>query len=435
MDSPAHAGARSDVSMGSRSRAGSGGMSPGLGSAERGDRPETVQKEIVNQDGQDLELEVLQLTTDQLVFKASRIESSFANALRRVMLAEVPILAIDTVEVLRNDSVLHDEMLVHRLGLCPIETIVGPPTKRVNVARELIYPRDCDCTSFCSKCSVVFEMNVRCMNSTRQTVTSKDLINVTEPGTLGAEVSPVHTPHTKDSYPIVLVELARNQEVRLRCIARKGIGKEHARWNPTCTVAMQFVPEITLNERAFTELAASDKQDWIRYCPRKVYSYDKSRNRVYVNPDNVMKCFFCEECTNMQKDPFKEFKGKKQLVSVRRKKDGTGKYEFVFTVETTGCMKPEELVQESVRVLYDKINDAVDSLHSKLNKAGRASEIPRGTEDGSSRGGSPSGTPPTGPSPAYSQVSASSLGGMTPISVDPSSVTGQSGFSEPIPWN
>jgi DNA-directed RNA polymerase subunit D len=46
---------------------------------------------------------------------------SLANALRRSV-AEIPTLAIDEVEIFKNDSALYDEVLAHRLGLIPLKT-------------------------------------------------------------------------------------------------------------------------------------------------------------------------------------------------------------------------------------------------------------------------------------------------------------------------
>lgn len=47
---------------------------------------------------------------------------AFANGLRRAMLADVPTLAIDTVRVIENSSVMFNEQLGLRLGLIPLTT-------------------------------------------------------------------------------------------------------------------------------------------------------------------------------------------------------------------------------------------------------------------------------------------------------------------------
>lgn len=48
------------------------------------------------------------------------IDTPFANAFRRIMLAEVPTMAIEEVHIFNNTSVMQDEVLSHRLGLLPI---------------------------------------------------------------------------------------------------------------------------------------------------------------------------------------------------------------------------------------------------------------------------------------------------------------------------
>ena len=53
---------------------------------------------------------------------------SLANAIRRSVL-EIPVMAIDEVEIMKNDSALYDEIVAHRLGLVPIKTTVSKETK------------------------------------------------------------------------------------------------------------------------------------------------------------------------------------------------------------------------------------------------------------------------------------------------------------------
>lgn len=65
-------------------------------------------------------MEVVQKTPEQIVVRMA-VQESLANAIRRSV-SEIPTLAIDEVEIYKNDSALYDEVLAHRLGLVPLKT-------------------------------------------------------------------------------------------------------------------------------------------------------------------------------------------------------------------------------------------------------------------------------------------------------------------------
>lgn len=65
-------------------------------------------------------MNVIENTKDMLVLRMDANET-LANALRR-SISEIQTLAIDEVEIFKNDSALYDEVLAHRLGLIPLKT-------------------------------------------------------------------------------------------------------------------------------------------------------------------------------------------------------------------------------------------------------------------------------------------------------------------------
>ena len=74
--------------------------------------PETFKKMTV--------IEIKSKTEEELVFDIKGVEPTVVNTLRRIMIAEIPTMAIESVIINQNTSIIPDEVLAHRLGLIPI---------------------------------------------------------------------------------------------------------------------------------------------------------------------------------------------------------------------------------------------------------------------------------------------------------------------------
>ena len=161
-----------------------------------------------------VKVKVLTETSNSVTLQLEDVDRSYANAVRRFCIAEVPSMAIDDVVILENSSVLYDEILAHRLGMVPIKTDL----------ERYVLPEKCDCGSpmGCHKCRVLFVLDAKGREKV-STITSGDLVSEDR------EIRPV-------SETIPLVKLAAGQSVKLEAYARLGRGKEHAKWQP-CTVA------------------------------------------------------------------------------------------------------------------------------------------------------------------------------------------------------
>src|SRR3989344_1528823 len=71
-----------------------------------------------------MEVKVLSNNKDEgkLSFIIKATTPAFANALRRMVSEEVPTMAIEDIEFSKNNSILYDEMVAHRIGLIPLKT-------------------------------------------------------------------------------------------------------------------------------------------------------------------------------------------------------------------------------------------------------------------------------------------------------------------------
>ena len=119
---------------------------------------------------------------------------SFANALRRTIMNDIPVLAIEDVNILKNNSIVYDEMLALRLGLIPI---IADPEEYWNK----------------KKFKVAFVLK----GEGPITMYSKDL----------QPMDPRIVPAFPD---IPIMKMVEGQEVELEAWASIGTAKEHAKW-------------------------------------------------------------------------------------------------------------------------------------------------------------------------------------------------------------
>uniref|UniRef100_A0A3Q2PH92 RNA polymerase I and III subunit C n=1 Tax=Fundulus heteroclitus TaxID=8078 RepID=A0A3Q2PH92_FUNHE len=66
-------------------------------------------------------IDVVHLDENSMEFDMVGIDAAIANTFRRILLAEVPTMAIEKVFIYNNTSIVQDEVLAHRLGLIPIK--------------------------------------------------------------------------------------------------------------------------------------------------------------------------------------------------------------------------------------------------------------------------------------------------------------------------
>ena len=131
------------------------------------------------------------------------VNASIANALRRVMLSEVPCLAIEDVTFLENTSSLYDDTIAHRLGLVPIRT-------------------DPTLFNFREKCTCG---GAGCASCTLKLTTEKE-----GPCTVYSHDLKPEDPKLKPQEGIPILKLGNGQKITLEAEAILGMGKSNAKW-------------------------------------------------------------------------------------------------------------------------------------------------------------------------------------------------------------
>ncbi|KAJ7963595.1 DNA-directed RNA polymerases I and III subunit like [Quillaja saponaria] len=306
-------------------------------------------------------VEVIRLEEDEMEFDMIGIDPAVANAFRRILIAEVPTMAIEKVLIANNTSVIPDEVLSHRLGLIPISV---DPRLFQDLGED---------NNYNEKNTIVFTLHVRCeQKAPRITVKSDQLkwspygsqfpleAKDTHPNasskpktytsfSCSQDLLPefIHNPIGPKDSDIIIAKLAGGQEIELEALAVKGIGKTHAKWSPVATAWYRMLPEVVLLKEIEDELAVEIKEK----CPVGVFDIeDIGKGRTRATVANPRACTLCRECIRGGKEW-------EDRVSLRRVKD-----HFIFTIESTGALPPELLFTEAVKILEAKCERVITEL-------------------------------------------------------------------------
>ena len=260
-----------------------------------------------------MEIEVLEKDDKNMRLLIRGVNVPFMNALRRIILAEVPCMAVDEVVMIENSSILQDEIIAHRLGLIPLKTDLD----------SYNLPEECPCKSEfgCNLCRVTFTLDVESKEGTR-TVYSGELKSE------NPNITPV-----SDKIPII--KLVKEQKLRLEAYARLGKGKNHAKWQPVSMCTYKYLPKIKISKSC----DACGK--CVEIFPRKVLA--KTDNKIEVR--DLMACTLCEDCVNVcPQNP--------KAIEIMWEESA-----FIFNLESTGALPSARIVSEAIKIMDKQLKE------------------------------------------------------------------------------
>jgi len=254
-----------------------------------------------------LKIKILENNGRELDFILEDSNPQFANALRRIMIAEIPILAIEYVDFTQNESVLYNEIVSQRLGMVPLVFNVKDfkfreAGKEGGVQYE-----------------VIFAINKK----------GPGMVYTKDMKSSNPQVTPLY-----DDIPIV--ELFEEQKIKLEAVASLGIGRDHAKYQ-AANVFYRYYPIVKLEGKI------KNAEEAMKICPKNALKIDG--NKASVTKD----CDMCLECVKVA-----EPSG-----SLNVSGDTT---KFIFSVESISGLDADAIVIRAAEVLKKKSKELQKEL-------------------------------------------------------------------------
>jgi DNA-directed RNA polymerase I and III subunit RPAC1 len=293
-------------------------------------------------------------------------DASIANAFRRIMIADIPTLAIETVFINNNTSVIQDEVLAHRLGLIPFK---GGREGLHNFLKWWRKPADESQinSSYYDFNTVSLRLDVKCEHNENATPGEKDPTKLYKHAHVYArdiEFCPVGrqekyfsgadaiAPVNPD---ILIAKLRPGQEISLSMHMHKGVGSDHAKFSPVATASYRLMPVISIER----PILGKDAEKFARCFPPGVIGLEKvtkkeaaQKGSGYEGHEGELKAVVVDpmrDTVSRECLRHPEFKDK---VKLGRRRD-----HFIFLVESTGQWESDAIFIEAVAHLKKKAKD------------------------------------------------------------------------------
>src|SRR3989338_731529 len=239
---------------------------------------------------------------NKFVFMIKGADEIFANTIRRLILEEVPTLAVEDLEIKDNGSALFDEMLGLRLGLVPIKTDL----KSYNTKDK------CKCAGAgCAQCEL------------------KITLKAGKKGYVYAGESESSDPKCTFVYEkMPLTKLITKQKVDLTMTAILGKGREHTKWSPGWAFYKKE-PVVNLGKVKNPDLVAEKSTDGV---------FTLKNKKLELNDEKVYDSNLLEYYADLDEGITIEYTDN-----------------IIFTLESWGQLTNKEILHKSADILIEKI--------------------------------------------------------------------------------
>jgi DNA-directed RNA polymerase subunit D len=250
-----------------------------------------------------MNVQLLDKQENDLVFLFKGVNPVIANTLRRLIINEVPVMAIEDVEISRNSSALYDETIAHRLGLIPIKTDL----------KSYTLPSECKCEGKgCQNCQL------------------KMILKAKGPGIVYSSELKSQDPKAKPTLTnIPITKLLEGQELVLEAYAVLGKGSDHMKFSPGLAFYRGYPEFVIKQDSNLKEFAEKAPKGLCKVEGRQVEIVDVTK--------------WNEACFDLAKE---------NNIGVKLSEE-----DFVFEVESWGQLNTKEILLNAVKYFDDKLDE------------------------------------------------------------------------------